>query len=70
MSNFQEIENEMLRNKCLINVTNGNEFYSAIANCIQGSVYIKDIRVNAKIYVKSKSFILDKTVKTIQKYLV
>ena len=51
-------------------VTNGNEFYSAIANCIQGSVYIKDIRVNAKIYVKSKSFILDKTVKTIQKYLV
>ncbi len=70
MSNFQEIENEMLRNKCLINVTNDNEFYSAIANCIQGSVYIKDIRVNAKIYVKSKSFILDKTVKTIQKYLV
>ena len=51
MSNFQEIENEMLRNKCLINVTNDNEFYSAIANCIQGSVYIKDIRVNAKIYV-------------------
>ena len=70
MSNFQEIENEMLRNKCLINVTNDKEFYSAIANCIQGSVYIKDIRVNAKIYVKSKSFILDKTVKTIQKYLV
>ena len=70
MSNFQEIENEMLRNKCLINVTNDNEFYSAIANCIQESVYIKDIRVNAKIYVKSKSFILDKTVKTIQKYLV
>ena len=44
--------------------------YSKIEKCIQRSIYIKNIRINAKKYVESKSYILDKTVKTIQKYLV
>ena len=30
MSNFKEIENEMLRNKCIISVINSSEFYSKI----------------------------------------
>ena len=70
MSNFKEIENEMIRNKCIISVINSSEFYSKIEKCIQRSIYIKNIRINAKKYVESKSYILDKTVKTIQKYLV
>jgi len=70
MSNFKEIEEEMLQNKCLIRANNSSEFYSKIEDCIKGSSYTKNIRVNAKKYVKSKSFVLDKTVKIIQKYLV
>ena len=70
MSNFKEIENEMLRCKCLLLATNFSEFYSKIEDCIKEIVYVKNIRTNAKKYVNSKSFILDKTVKTIQKYLV
>ena len=70
MSNFKEIEEEMLRNKCLIRANKPSEFYSTIEDCIKKNNYIKNIRINAKKYVKSKSFILDKTVKTIQKYLV
>ena len=70
MSNFKEIENEMIRNKCIISVINSSEFYSKIEKCIQRSIYIKNIRINAKKYVESKSYILDKTVKAIQKYLV
>ena len=70
MWNFKEIEEEMLRNKCLIRANKPSEFYSTIEDCIKKNNYIKNIRINAKKYVKSKSFILDKTVKTIQKYLV
>ena len=70
MSNFKEIEEEMLRNKCLIRANKPSEFYSTIEDCIKKNNYIKNIRINAKKYVKSKSFILDKTVKIIQKYLV
>ena len=70
MSNFQEIENEMLRNKCLIRANNSSEFYSIIEDCIKENNYTKKIRINAKKYVKSKSFVLDKTVETIKKYLV
>ena len=70
MSNFKEIENEMLTNKCILQAANPREFYSKIEDCFKQSVYIKNIRINAKKYVKSKSFILDKTIKKIQKYLV
>ena len=70
MSNFKEIEEEKLRNKCLIRANKPSEFYSTIEDCIKKNNYIKNIRINAKKYVKSKSFILDKTVKIIQKYLV
>jgi len=70
MSNFKEIEEEMLRNKCLIRANKPSEFYSTIEDCIKKNNYIKNIRINAKKYVKSKSFILNKTVKIIQKYLV
>ena len=70
MSNFKEIEEEMLRNKCLIRANNSSEFYSIIEDCIKENNYTKKIRINAKKYVKSKSFVLDKTVGTIQKYLV
>ena len=70
MSNFKEIENEMLKNKCLIVSNNSNQFYLKIKDCIKETKYTKRIRINAKKYVQSKSFILDKTVKAIKKYLV
>ena len=57
MSNFKEIEEEMLRNKCLIRANKPSEFYSTIEDCIKKNNYIKNIRINAKKYVKSKSFI-------------
>ena len=70
MSNFKEIEEEMLHNKCLVRAYNFSEFYSTIEDCIKESNYIKNLRVNAKKYVKSKSYILNKTIKAIQKYLI
>ena len=70
MSNFKEIEEEMLRNKCLIRANKPSEFYSTIEDCIKENNYVKNVRKNAKKYVKSKSFVLDKTLKIIQKYLV
>ena len=70
ISNFKEIEQEMLHNKCLIRANNFSEFYSRIESCIEKNNYAKKMGVNAKKYVKSKSFILDKTVKRIEKYLV
>jgi len=70
MSNFKEIEEEMLHNKCLVRANNFSEFYSTIEDCIKESNYIKNLRVNAKKYVKSKSYILNKTIKAIQKYLI
>ena len=70
MSNFKEIENEMLEKKCLINCNNFSEFYKKIGDSILKKNYTKKIGFNAKKYVKSKSFILDKTIKKIEKYLV
>jgi hypothetical protein len=64
------MKDEMLRCKSLLLATNFSGFYSKIEDCIKEIVYVKNIRTNAKKYVNSKSFILDKTVKTIQKYLV
>ena len=65
MSNFKEIEEEMIHNKCLIISNNSTQFYSKIKDCIKEINYTKKIRINAKKYVQSKSFILDRTVKTI-----
>ena len=70
MSNFKEIENEMLKKKCLIVSNNPNQFYLKIKDCIKETKNTKKIRHNAKKYVQSKSFILNKTIKTIKKYLV
>ena len=70
MSNFKEIEEEMIHNKCLIISNNSTQFYSKIKDCIKEINYTKKIGINAKKYVQSKSFILDRTVKTIKKYLV
>ncbi len=70
MSNFKEIEEEMLHNKCLIRANKPSKFYSIIEDCIKKNNYIKNVRKNAEKYVKSKSFVLDKTMKIIQKYLV
>ena len=70
VSNFKEIEEEMIHNKCLIISNNSTQFYSKIKDCIKEINYTKKIGINAKKYVQSKSFILDRTVKTIKKYLV
>ena len=70
MSNFKEIEKEMIANKCILNINGKLELYNAIKNCIKKDNYVKKIRINAKKYVQSKSFILDKTFRTIKKYLV
>ena len=70
MSNFKEIEKEMIINKCILNINNTSELYLAIESCIKKKPYVKKIKIKAKKYVKLKSFILDKTVKTIKKYLV
>ena len=70
MSNFKEIEEEMLKKKCLIKINNFTQFYSAVRDSFKESKYIIKTKTNAKKYVKMKSFILDKTIKAIQKYLV
>ncbi|SVD41689.1 uncharacterized protein METZ01_LOCUS394543, partial [marine metagenome] len=59
MSNFKEIENEMLKKKCLIVSNNPNQFYLKIKDCIKETKNTKKIRHNAKKYVQSKSFILN-----------
>tara|TARA_B100000029_G_scaffold316368_1_gene308779 strand:- start:20431 stop:21699 length:1269 start_codon:yes stop_codon:yes gene_type:complete len=69
MSNFKEIEKEMIYKKCLLSVNNYSEFYSKIDDCFKKKNYIKKIKLNSKRYVKSKSFILDKTIKKIKNYL-
>ena len=70
MSNFKEIENEMLINKCILHIKNNLDLFNATKNFIKRDSYAKKFRVNAKNYVKSKSLILDKTFIKIKKYLV
>ena len=69
MSNFKEIENEMLRNKSIIRVNNANDFLKKIEECINGNINTKKIGINAKRYVLTKSTILEKTIRKIQIYL-
>ena len=69
MSNFKEIENEMLRNKSIIRVNNANDFLKKIEECINGNINTKKIGMNAKKYVLTKSTILEKTIRKIQIYL-
>ena len=61
MSNFKEIEKEMLINKCILHIKNNLDLFNATKNFIKRDSYAKKFRVNAKNYVKSKSLILDKT---------
>ena len=70
MSNFKEIEKEMLINKCILHIKNNLDLFNATKNFIKRDPYAKKFRVNAKNYVKSKSLILDKTFIKIKKYLV
>ena len=70
MSNFQEIENEMLNSNCILKTDNDEKFYSIAKDCIKGSSHITNVRKNAKKYVKSKSYILDKTIKAIRIHLI
>ena len=70
MSNFKEIENEMLINKCILHIKNNLDLFYATKNFVKRDSYAKKFRVNAKNYVKSKSLILDKTFIKIKKYLV
>ena len=58
MSNFKEIENEMLINKCILHIKNNLDLFNATKNFIKRDPYAKKFRVNAKNYVKSKSLIL------------
>ena len=60
MSNFKEIQNEMVNHKSLFVAKNFMEFYS----------FITKMQLNAKKYVESKSKILDSTISKIKKYLV
>jgi 3-deoxy-D-manno-octulosonic-acid transferase len=70
MSNFKEIENEMLFKKSIVIVSSLEEFRTKIEDSINGLTYTKNIGVNAKKYVESKSKILDITILKIKKYLV
>ena len=70
MSNFKEIQNEMVNHKSLFVAKNFMEFYSFIENSLNKKKYITKMQVNAKKYVESKSKILDSTISKIKKYLV
>ena len=70
MSNFKEIENEMLFKKSIVIVSSLEEFRTKIEDSINGLAYTKNIGINAKKYVGSKSKILDTTILKIKKYLV
>ena len=70
MSNFKEIEKEMIINKCILNINHTLDLFNAVKDCIKKVSYIKKIRINAEKYVQSKSSILDKTIKKIKKYLI
>ena len=70
MTNFKEIQNEMVNHKSLFVAKNFMEFYSFIENSLNKKKYITKMQVNAKKYVESKSKILDSTISKIKKYLV
>ena len=70
MSNFKEIQNEMVNHKSLFVAKNFMEFYSFIENSLNKKKYITKMQLNAKKYVESKSKILDSTISKIKKYLV
>ena len=70
MSNFKEIQNEMVNHKSLFVAKNFMEFYSFIEDSLNKKKYITKMQVNAKKYVESKSKILDSTISKIKKYLV
>ena len=70
MSNFKEIEKEMIIKKCILPVKNNSDLYFNIEKCFRKNFYTKKIKIRAKKYVESKSFILDKTFKKIEKYIV
>ena len=70
MSNFKEIEEEMLARKSLIIINHFSGFYNKIKDSILEKKYTKKIGINAKKFVKSKDFVLDKTINKIRKYLV
>lgn len=70
MSNFKEIQYEMIKYKSLFIAKNFLQFYSFIEDSLNKKKYIKKMQTNAKNYVKSKSKILDNTISKIKKYLV
>ena len=61
---------EMIINKCILNINHTLDLFNAVKDCIKKVSYIKKIRINAEKYVQSKSSILDKTIKKIKKYLI
>ena len=70
MSNFKEIQNEMVNHKSLFVAKNFMEFYSFIEDSLNKKNYVKKMQINAKNYVKSKSKILDRTILKIKKYIL
>ena len=70
MSNFKEIQREMIKCNSLFIAKNFIEFYSFIEDSLNKKKYVKKMQINAKNYVKSKSKILDKTILKIKKYIL
>ena len=70
MSNFKEIQREMVKCNSLFIAKNFMEFYSFIENSLNKKKYITKMQVNAKKYVESKSKILDRTILKIKKYIL
>ena len=70
MSNFKEIQREMVKCNSLFIAKNFIEFYSFIEDSLNKKKYVKKMQTNAKNYVKSKSKILDKTILKIKKYIL
>jgi len=70
MSNFKEIQNEMLAKKSILIVSSVEQLEKKILDSVEDLTYTKKIRANAKKYVNSKSYILDHTIKAIKKYLI
>ena len=70
MSNFKEIQKEMVKCNSLFIAKNFIEFYSFIEDSLNKKKYVKKMQTNAKNYVKSKSKILDKTILKIKKYIL
>ena len=70
MSNFKEIQREMVKCNSLFIAKNFIEFYSFIEDSLNKKKYVKKMQINAKNYVKSKSKILDKTILKIKKYIL